>query len=157
MIKLTRTRLSCMSVGAILGILAITACGQTTAQSFQVSTNIDLELARSAETACLRHRSRAEVDDDEFVGFLSQSCTNVLADISQPGEMEDQRAELASRYLEALVALERETSDLMRQRRETRTYPLRPNRVGEFLMAHHLGLMDSYGFWRHAYLRDNPA
>jgi hypothetical protein len=146
-----------MAAGAILGLLAITACAQTSAQSVPHDPRIDTTLAGKAETACLRYRGRAEREPDEFADFMAQSCTNVLADISHPEEMNDARVDLAVIYLEALVELEQQTNDMMKRRRTSRAYPLRPNRIGEFLMAHHLGVIDSYGYWRHAYLRANPA
>lgn len=157
MIKWTRGRFTCMAVGAALGLLAIAACGQTTAQSFAHDPRIDPALAGAAETACLRYRDRAEGNPDEFADFMAQSCTNVLADISHPEDLSDGRADLAVIYLESLVELEQQTNEMIKRRRMSRAYPLRPNRIGEFLMAHHLGVIDSYGYWRHAYLRANPA
>lgn len=157
MIKWTRGRFACMAAGAVLGLLAITACAQTSAPSVAHDPRIDTALAGKAETACLRYRGRAEREPDEFADFMAQSCTNVLADISHPEEMNDARVDLAVIYLEALVELDQQTNDMMKRRRMSHTYPLRPNRIGEFLMAHHLGVIDSYGYWRHAYLTANPA
>lgn len=157
MLNWTRGKVTYAALGAALGMFLVSACGQTTAQSSQGGDSPEARLVKSAQIACLRYRDRAEHDPDEFSEFLAQSCTNVLSDIEQSDAMDEERHDLAIAYLEALVTLENETTEMVQRRKAARIYPLRPNRAGEFLMAHHLGVIDNYGYWRHAYLRANPT